>query len=456
MAISIIQTPQVLMPVYNTIAFTVDSTNKTQCNFNYICDVYHGATFIKRLKLFPSGANGYATFKVERVLEDLLSYDLKPNLYGASLFSLNPKSILRYNLKFGEEFDPSAQCTAGTIIYPNQIASDSINNFQAFNGALQKKEWLGWNYLQHGGTNDLSIFLTRTPPKVLIQYGSQMVWNVFYSAGFTRVVALMVARTYNSNGVFIAEYHYANAVANVLPIDILSVGVGPENLNNSTLAFGAQPVITSFVSYYTVQLYNAAVQAITQPVRIDIDLRNVKWTPHRLWWLNRLGAFDSYTFTLKDKRNVQINRNEFKKIYGTYSVDGAGGGVWNYNMQERGRTTLSVNAQEGRMYQSNLLTELEALWMEELFTSPEVYEVTENGILCYGSAYFINREDCPVDNPNCYLSPMPSFLPINFIAELNPLVIKSTTWEEKVKNKIRNINYTIDIDVAEAVNIQRN
>ena len=442
--ITILQYPQEVMPVYNTIAFTVDSSNKTNCLFNYICDVYLGATFITRLKLFPSGTNGYATFKVNRVLEDLLSFDLQNNLYGASLFALNPNSILHYNLKFGEEYDTSAQCTAGTTIFPDLITSDSVMLFEAFNGALQKKEWLEWNFSEYlyfidGGGNNLTKFLTTTPEKVLLKYGSQMVWNIFFDG----TLDYLEVKTYGVSGL-IQTVTYTNAVANVLNIDMISVGVGPENLNNSALALGTQPVIHSLVTYYTIQPFQVGPIPITaNPIRIDIDNRDVKWTPHRLWWLNRLGGFDSYTLTLKDKREIQISRTEYKRIYGSYKA--LIPAVWDYGIEERGRTTMSVNAQEGNTYQSNYLTELEALWFEILFTSPEVYISDENIRLCYGAT---------VDTGDGF--PDPAYLPLLFESELEPIIIKSGSYEEKTKNKVKNINYIIEIDKSEAVNIQRN
>ena len=82
MSVTILQSPDTVMPVYNDIVFTVDSTNKSQCSFRYVCDIYVEAVFVERLKLFPDPVTGYASFKINRVLEDYMSYDLHNNLYG--------------------------------------------------------------------------------------------------------------------------------------------------------------------------------------------------------------------------------------------------------------------------------------------------------------------------------------------------------------------------------------
>ena len=39
MSVTILQSPDTVMPVYNDIVFTVDSTNKSQCSFRYVCDI---------------------------------------------------------------------------------------------------------------------------------------------------------------------------------------------------------------------------------------------------------------------------------------------------------------------------------------------------------------------------------------------------------------------------------
>jgi hypothetical protein len=47
-------------------------------------------------------------------------------------------------------------------------------------------------------------------------------------------------------------------------------------------------------------------------------------------------------------------------------------------------------------------------------------------------------------------------LQVGFVSELEPLIISNSSWDEKTKNKIKNINYNIDVDDAHAVNTQRN
>ena len=84
-SVTIVESPDKYMPVYNDIVYTVSSPESGNCNFRFICDVYaQNATvspvFITRLKQFPVSPNGYCTFKINRVLEDFMVNELAPGM----------------------------------------------------------------------------------------------------------------------------------------------------------------------------------------------------------------------------------------------------------------------------------------------------------------------------------------------------------------------------------------
>jgi len=509
MSISILQHPQVLMPAYNDIVFTVDSDNKNECEFRYICDVYVENIFVERLKLFPDPVTGYASFKLQGVLQDYISYDLHQNLYGSSLFSTNDNTCKLYSLKFGEEYDNSSQCDAGTAVYSNLTVTGS---YYVFNAALQYEQWLSWDYTDYETTNVLSKFLTNAPNKVLISKGSQMTFNFVNS---TTVDKLQV-KTYDSSGSLIGTYLFDNSISFTNSQSrIMTMGVGPENLNNSTLLSGSQPIINASVIYYTIQLLDASNLPLSELKRIDIDNRKTVFTEHRFWWLNRWGGFDSYDYSMKDKRSVNTNRTFYNKLTGKFT-SASPNGTWNYNIGDRGKTVLSVNANELKVFNSNWLTENESLWMEELFTSLEVYlsstntienfcnlsysfdvetelysvtipvkedyEIGENIFIDFGTdnyfsylsgsylADFVSPGYITVilgvncvefgSPPTCILTGDfvfdGSIFRLNYVSKLDPVIIKSTTYEEKVKYRVKNIDYQIELEPSYSINIQRN
>lgn len=495
MAITILQSPDTISPAYNDIVFTVDSTNKAQCSFRYLCDIYVNGSYITRLKLFPFGSNGYASFKINRVLEDFVSHDLHANLYGTNIFAANNNTIKDYQLKFGEEYDSSPQCDAGTTIFPNLTTTST---FSFFNGAFQYKNYLTYasaDYLMTGVTKK---FLTNMPNRAYITYGDQMTFNFMNSGSVYKMQVI----TYNSTGTVLGTYRYNNVFSAVGSYNtrILTVGVGPENLNNSTLSLGVQPVIYSAVHRYTIQLLNNSNIPVSEIKEITMDNRIYEFTPHRLWWLNRLGGFDSYDYSMKDIRKVDSSRTEFTKLLGAYT-----GGDYTYNIGDRGRTVVRVDSQETNTYNSNWMTERESIWMEELFTSPEVYISDINTYVCFNQVNLVvNLFDeieieIPIQSTNTppaigdfiivdfetdilYSGPYEvlevtetaiivagppdavpgpiitegTWIPSNFVSSLDPVIVKTTSYLEKIKYRTKNIQYNIEIDKAYGINTQRN
>lgn len=429
MAISIITNPQRIMPVYNPIVWTVSSTNTTECNFRYTCDIYisttgsQTGTYITTLKVYPTGDDDFGIFKINRILEDHISYDLQHNLYG---FGVNPNSAAMYILKFGEEYDVSTSCTAGTTIYPDLTVT---SKYYFFNASFQYKSWLDYLSTEYTAYTTSKKFLTNQPSYVMTDLGQQSVINFmnFKNAAdginpdnkFKRAYIT----TYDSVGSVIGNYSIANPYylpdtegSNGTTQMIQSIGVGPDNLNNATLATGAQPVITASVSTYSVVIQDNTNTATAPTMWFTLDSRCSKFEPKTLWWLNRLGGFDSYSYTMRNTKTITSTRTEFTKVLGGLTGDSPND--WTYSIGDRGRTTMSVSAKEKNTYQSNWLTELEAAWQEELFTSGEVYMSDTDG--------------------------------------LDPVIITSQSFEEKTYKTTKNINYIIDVEKAYEISIQRN
>jgi hypothetical protein len=496
MAVSILVNPQLYSPVYNSIVFTVDSTNKTQCNFRYLCDVYVNGVLIAPLKAYPVGSNGYADFKINRAIQDYLSFNLNNNLYG---FSDNDQSICKYVCKFGEEYDSSVDCDAGTTVYSDLTTTGS---FYAWNGAMQYKEFHDFDYDDYVVDDSSAKFLTNAPSQLMIGLGQQFAINFLNT--ITSTVKKGVVKTYDSTGTIINTYTIDNGYYTVGASDIynrmVSWGVGPDNLNNSTLSSGSQPVITSNVNYYTVYLADNSNNVISETKRFNIDTRYTKYGVNRFWWLNRLGGFDAYSYDLLSSRGVSINRTEYHKLMGSFD-SATSPDTWHYNIGDRGRTNISIDAQVKFSYNSNWLTEDEAVWMEELFTSPEVYLIDTLNHNCDN----ITDWECSGGDPNyvkIFVSDIDLYsvgdsvlmtfsgggvhtgtinvvgddyiqlttlcndfdetdttgevYVLGFDAELDPLIITSTAWEEKLKYKTKNIQYLIDVDKAYKINLQRN
>ena len=106
-------------------------------------------------------------------------------------------------------------------------------------------------------------------------------------------------------------------------------------------------------------------------------------------WLNRLGAWDYYSFTKRNVRTVETQRTSYKQISGLYNES-----VFMTHGYKGGQKTFYTNAKERVTLNTDFVTESTATWLEELFTSPEVYILNE--FSTDGSEGYINKYVQPV------------------------------------------------------------
>lgn len=358
--ITILKQPQFFTPAYNDMTYTVNSNNKAACSFRYIFDVYINLVFITRLERFPFGADGYATVDISTIAQDYVSYNLHENLVG---FEKNAECIKYIHVQCGEAYDNSLTCSDGITIYPNLLMSDLI---LFWNAALQKDEFINYDadtYLNY--LTGQTKWLSNMPDNTRIGIDDKFVMNFLQFSNVTPDFVKIVTYDYSMN--VIDTYNIDNTLGGFF-VDVsqylVSFGCGPSQLNSTPLSLGVQPVIADDVYFYSIQLMkdeSPGESELSDIKLFEVDKRCSKYTAKRLMWLNRLGGFDSYTFSMENETNINIARNEFTKKYS------------NLSLSERGITTISVDASESYIYNSDWMTEQEDLWIKELYTSIEVY-----------------------------------------------------------------------------------
>jgi len=97
-------------------------------------------------------------------------------------------------------------------------------------------------------------------------------------------------------------------------------------------------------------------------------------TQYQLMWLNRYGHWDYYTFTANKEEGLNIQRGTYK----TWNVDwGSDNPV--KTQYSRGLTDFQVDMTEVHIINSGFIDEADMVFLEELYTSNQVYEITEDG-----------------------------------------------------------------------------
>lgn len=171
----------------------------------------------------------------------------------------------------------------------------------------------------------------------------------------------LMVNTYTSAGDLIGTYgltYSANAYRK------LDAGVGPMNLINAGIPF-ISATGTNVVDSYEVFIKNTSnplLGNVSEVRKYKIDTTCSNYENQRIVFLNRLGGWDYFNFTLDSKKSITISRTEYEKI-----LD------WNYTIGDRGKSILAQKAETRMSINSNWITEKDSMWLEELLTSPEVF-----------------------------------------------------------------------------------
>jgi hypothetical protein len=355
MAITQRSNPDDFRPAFNAIEYSFSSDNVGECDFQFIADLYVNGDFAIRLNAFPEGDNDYGFFRVEKVLQAYLSFDFHEDLVG---FAQNKQSICSYYLEVRERYNSNATCTGSSTL--SAVLLTTATRY-AWNGAVQYEDMPVYDQSRYVTENSLSKFLTKSPTRIKIPSDADFNISFLQSGAVSNITIL----TYDRYDTLIGTYSIANTFnlssPNVPEDYHLSVGVGPEQLNAATLSSGIQPVYHENVHYYQVYLKDSGFNTLTETKEFEIDSRCSRYDPYRIWWLNTMGGFDSYTFPLKYSRTTSVSKNSFEKLLES-----------NYALGDRGDTIINVDAKDAYTFNSNFLSYEEGLWLEELFTSPEV------------------------------------------------------------------------------------
>ena len=199
---------------------------------------------------------------------------------------------------------------------------------------------------------------------------------------------------------------------------LIFVGVGVKNLNTQTLVSDMQISNHATASYYEVFGANGSGTQKTTKYRFSLDGNDCKYPMKELAWKNRFGQWDYFTFKKKDEKNLSITRTSMEKPIGDFNSL-----AYSENSFRRGTETLTTNATYQQTVNSDYLTELQAEWMEGLFTSNDVYLInTESDIFNKNCGQTISA-----DNP-----------------DVLPVVITSAEYKKKTSvNDKCQIQYTL-------------
>ena len=427
-------------PVYSPIPIVLGPSSGTvdECKFKYVLevqvstDMYTGNgsptwTTVGTLKQIPD-PQGLATFDVSRILQNYVEHISFPDITGAIKTintTENRGDYVWCKVRAGCEY--STVCTDT----PDQYYNQDNTTLLAWNAGLQYDFPLE--------VYDASVVFEMRDTLVTAPYLNRFLINA-PSAGIP----------IGENGVFALKAHnFGNSILHDIYFewfglggagglgnlsiaavgtlsqvgeDIINIGVGPYNLR-SVSPMGLAGL--SNMTHYFAWIGDDDGDRISEKIRFNIDRGCATDNTVTLTWLNRWGGMDTFAFTKNNIRSVPIKKNLYERVFGKFLGGPGFPGDFSHSLSnshggDRGRTSLFVDARDKYKLTTDFVSEDVAIWLEELFTSPAVYMLD-------GSHWYNVLG--------------------NSVAQL-PMVVTSTTYEEKDMSNKKLISYTIEIESA--------
>ena len=352
MAITVRQQPANLFPAYNDAVYIVTSSNVAQPNFKFVADIYVNSVKVDRMLIPPHPTELSGKVNVSPLLESRVSVDISAD--DNRILPNNNSNVL-YEVKFGEAYGSS-----GTVIYPNLT---TISGKYLWNAVLDYPTFCNYTSGDYIGN-----FLTEHPylksgMDLMVDDNAWLYWNNYnLDTSYVKVM------TYNSANTLIGTFKIDNKYSTSR---FLRIPTGPYNILNipdAQFTLGVQPILTGAESYYTVQTFNSSNVLISSLARYDIVDNCSRYEKRRLQFLNELGGYDTFNFTLVSKETMDIERSIFKKDLGSY------GSSYSFvnSPNDRAYSQYHTKIKDKVSIQSDWVTQDQLAWLEQLVTSPDV------------------------------------------------------------------------------------
>jgi hypothetical protein len=355
-AITIENEPGDITPVYSDITYTLSSTNSGQTNFKFVAVVKNAAgTILAKLKAPVYTGTSYGVFNISRILQNYVTFDFNQ---ATTIPAKCTNSFLAYSVEFGEEY--------GGTEYLN-LTSDTGK--YTWNGLFSKWE--------SEAVSDYEIAIPSSR-KFLTTVRSRRVTRaqydyLYFLRGAATGVDEVEVKAYDAAGN--ATTSVIDQTFNTTAKDeyLLRMAAGVVNLNQisaaSLISGTAGSVVPVGTVYYTIQLKQSiGNDPCSEAYRFDVIEECSKYTPRVLYFLNRLGGFETLRCSMLNRDTFEVQRKQLKRntyeFTGTqYGRDTAAHGIANYSTTKTRKVILNTD----------FLNATEWQWVDDLLSSPIVY-----------------------------------------------------------------------------------
>ncbi len=352
MAVTIYDEPELIAPAGNPLVFTFSSNQTAQPNFSFIVEVYIDSQLRLTQEVFRQ-FNTLARIDVSEAVQSVISNIIPTtNIENDASTSMVTYSIIVYE-KYGSTPTIQASATSTTL--------------RAINAALEYKDWVNWDYTIYDPnlTQD-AVFMTYFPTNRRALCGMQE--NFFLGYLEQTAAAPVILEIYLED---IQGNTITSDSINLTSVEFNILNVGPQVIiGNSTITQND----FDDCYRYSVSVSVAGVSFVG-PFIIYMDLECKRYDTYRLHWLNKFGAFDSFTFSLVSTEGATVESYGYQRDPGVWD-----GTSYTYGLYAGQSINFAKTKTETLTLNSDWINQDVQQWLvKSLYDSPIVYLERENG-----------------------------------------------------------------------------
>jgi len=359
MAVTIHQQPQRFQPAVNPYIWTFSSDQTAQPNFSFIVELYVDGSLVSTHQVFNEVSN-YAKFDASGDLRCLLTSEMVTT--GALLTYYDP-AFAFVNIRVYERYG-----TPPTLSGVFATGTASVG----WNASLRHPEFINYDYLDwmvsRANPNSGNIkFLTDFPRAnkyfVGLYESAFLTFLTNSNPGITFYLDL-----YTIGGTLITSYSTTLSFNRVVVID-----ASPQNLIANTTVTALDFQNCGYYKILVQGLDPGTNSGFSEAFIFWMDTECHRYETRRLHWLNKLGGWDSFTFTLVSIDSSNIQMNDYQRERGRWD-----GTNWNYSLYSGEQMVYNKYTTDTLVLNSDWISPEVQNWLvRDLYESPKVYlEVT--------------------------------------------------------------------------------
>ena len=412
---TIIAQPQQLMPAYNPIKFIIDNTNKNEPGFRYIFTIFPNAsnTQIAQYRVLPVFGTGYGEQDISMLMQSLVTWNFASGQVNESWYQYKIKLGYEYidNIDYfttlqdnggnvrisftahgfvagdqiiiaqtgtGPTYNPaleglhtvlSATANQFTVNVLWSTIGESTANGNVTYADLRKTQVIDDEIIEDlevfNGAYSLGIYAQGSFPSVdylataIPSYALTSLTNLSTSstaASITDNIFYLMCRVYSGDPYTLTYYDMNNS----------PLGVDPTyNPADGLYNFPVETVTYSITEDFYVEIANSTAKfyyyfSYDGRCTINEDI---------LYYLDRMGSWQSFNFQLKTYEKGQITREQYNQ-----HIDGqVESAEWVYSSEAMGFRTYNTNVSNTLDLNTNWMDQYNADRFQELLTSPQVF-----------------------------------------------------------------------------------